>query len=217
MLWSPSPSIGSFFDDPFCEDNLRQLCSTPSPIWEVGAVFPRLHSLRFTGQRALSCRNLSCLPDTITKLRVQLPVLTSEPVDLAALPRGLLDLHISGRGGQSEWSHADLVDLPPNLTRLKTDRPLETWSAMLTLLPRSLNIFPEGHLTLTKSLAECLPPGTQSLDIEDVEHPISGHWTSKLPLSLVILSLSSQITLSAESLRLLALRSSPPTRPAPPL
>jgi hypothetical protein len=170
-------------------------------IWNIGEVFPNLTTLHLTGDSCLTNSDLTCLPNSLTNLKI-----TSAQEDLywdtSILPRGLLKLHM---GHSKELSDAMLKTLPPGLTVLDSADSLKKDVNIFPSLPSTLTDIPGESWHLTTSTGPVIPPSFRTLDLTEISCPYQP-WTDFLPLGLTNLDISSiepPLILTKDALRAL--------------
>lgn len=200
--------------------------STPYPLGEsrfidLGALFPRLHTLKvhtLPGRRVqdpIISPDLAGLPPTLTRLRavVQFFNITTDAL-LALLPRSLLHLEATIEGPTNEDGLVDWQQAPPNLETISEIKVTAYNRKSYYWLPRSLvyaKIVPKRmdedlSVLFTPEAMLTLPPHFANLQLETSSSWSSPNlsWLSVLPAKLTRLELLSTLkSFSAADLEML--------------
>jgi hypothetical protein len=162
-----------------------------APIDLVAPMLPiKLHTFTITLRQMSSIAGLKLLPDGLQVLRL-LGDWTPTSDSIAALPRGLVQLHIEGSPGSMRQE--DLLLLPPELVHLHLSQCCsEMGDEAIKLLPRSLTHFFLYSNRFSNEIAKDLPPNLTHLGIDNA-HRITEEIFLILPKSVTSLKVASLI------------------------
>lgn len=187
-----------------------------SKLFHISSSFPSLSSLKISGgdhNTSLSACDFPGIPTSLTKLSLSYydaigtPMLHCLPRSLQVLEIGLAVLNPNITDGY----RLDLANLPPNLLEISSlkENILMTDPVELEVLPKSLTKMKVDwrFLPWSLSLSEHLPPALKKMKILMMDLPTFAeanlHWAAQLPLQLTELSISTEVSLTAELAALL--------------